>query len=187
MLVQLFKLVLILTVLLQSSSVLASNLDCSKHPIYCSIKTLQPVLDDKLAISLSNLLSRYSKRYGIDPYRAVAIAFQESGFAQVNRRQRVLTQIGTKWEVIEGFSDLSMYQIHIDTATAYQLDLDKLMNNLDYATMIFTRILRDKIELCSELEDEAYSCYHSTTERYRKEYIRLVDRHYQRIRQYADK
>lgn len=162
--------------------VLASNLDCNKHPIYCSIKTLQPAIDNKLAISLSNLLYRYSKQYNIDPYRAVAIAFQESGFAQVNRRQRVLTRIGDKWEIIEGFSDLSMFQIHIDTATTYQLDLEKLMNDINYSTKIFMQILHNKMVACSELENESWTCYHSTTPKYRIIYRDLVNKHYNRIK-----
>lgn len=153
-----------LIILLGFSFTSYAGVDCQKHRVYCAIKTLQPKLDTTFAMELSNYIFKYSLRHGTNPYRTVAIIAQESMFRNIN------TEI-----------DIGIYQININTATAYNIDIYRLQEDLAYATEQHILLLKRKKEYCSELAEEAWTCYHSKTHKHRTAYKIAVDRHYQKI------
>jgi hypothetical protein len=135
----------------------------SKDPIYSAILTINPKVDKELAMELSNYLSRYSKKYGTNPYRSVAIIAQESMFRNVS------TDI-----------DIGIFQFNLYTIKAYKIDKLRLEFDLEYATHEHIKLLAKKKEYCKDKTD-SWACYHSSIERHRQTYIGLVNRYYNRI------
>lgn len=167
----------------------ASNayaVDCSKHKIYCKIKSLRPNIDKEWAMKFSNIIYVKAKKYGQDPMRSIAIAMQESSLRQINRKQKIIVMkeickdgvCSHEYETVTGLTDLSIWQFHIDTAAAYDMDFGRLQEDLEYATDFHFRLMRDKVKRCDDLGDDAWTCYHSRTEELRTHYKKLVDRFY---------
>ena len=158
--------------------------DCSIHKVYCKIVSLRPDIDKKWAMKFSNIVSKKAKVYKLDPIRSIAIAMQESSIRVINRKQNVLVhneecddlgECSTTYEVVKGYSDLSVWMFHIDTLMAYEVDPIKVQNDLDYATDFHFRLLKAKMKRCKHLGDESWSCYHSITERHRQAYMKRVE------------
>lgn len=177
------KLLIVLVFLLGSTK--AFGVDCKVHKIYCKIVELQPNADKDWAMEFSNLIFKYSKQYKLDPIRSVAIAAQESSLREKNRKQSIIvvTEVcGVTGEctkiskVVNGYTDLSIWQFHIGTVHDYDMDPIRLMEDLEYATEFHFKLLKIKMALCKNLKEDAWTCYHSKTPRLRKQYKRLVDR-----------
>lgn len=156
-------------ILLLFMSLSAFALDCNIHKIYCKIVKLQPDVDRRYAKRLSDLLYRHSKT----PMISVAIAMQESGLSFRHRYGRIYYDN----RVAKGVTDFGTFQIHIDTAKRYGLDLQKLDTDLEYNVIWHSKILEDKIKACKKLGKKAFSCYHSFTKVYRENYYRQVMRY----------
>jgi hypothetical protein len=162
-------------------------IDCSKHPIYCRIKILNPSMDNATANQLGNLIYKYSKKYHQDPYRAVAIAMQESGLRNVNKSSNglILENICDSDGVCEQkykegtvYTDIGIFQFHIETIKNYNINVNLLINNMEYAVDQYFKLMTQKVKMCKNLGDDAWSCYHSNTEQYRQQYKDLVNRYY---------
>jgi hypothetical protein len=176
---RLFKLLIILNIAFVS--VTASAADCVKHPIYCKIKSLNPKLSHEFAMTLSNLIYKGAKGAGTDPMVSVAIAMQESSLMNRHRRSRVVSPSGT---VYDGFTDIGVFQIHVDTAIEMSLDIPKLINDIEYQVESHFKILKRKVKVCTKKREKLkvlygleWSCYHSYTESTREKYIKLVGRY----------
>ena len=66
----------------------AKDINCDKHPIYCKIQSLKPKMTKKKAMQLSNMMYKSAHKYGIkDVIISVAIAMQETGLRNINRKQ----------------------------------------------------------------------------------------------------
>lgn len=148
----------------------SSDTDCHKHPIQCAIMTLQPALPGGEAHLLSNYIHKYSLKYNVNPYRVVAIAMQESSL--INRHR-----VNKNNEI----TDVGIYQFHIGTIKAYNMDMEKLMTDLEYATDRMCWLLSQKKKYCEDLNDEAWTCYHSRTESLRRKYKKQVNNYYMAI------
>lgn len=148
----------------------------NKHPLFCEIKKLQPSIDDNFGMELSNLINKYAKIYGINPYISIAIIRQESGFIMPARTQDVLVKINDKYQMVKGVTDLSIFQFNIATIKNYNLDIERLQTDLEYATQQHFKLLKEKINTCSALGSEAWSCYHSMNTDRRLEYVKAVSR-----------
>jgi hypothetical protein len=179
---------LILGNLLISSNLLAC--DKPSEPIYCAIKTISPETDSAFALKLSNLIYKYSKKYGTNPYISVAIIAQESMFQNINRKQDILI-ISEECEeeacvesvkTVKGYTDIGIYQFHLGTIKAYGMDALRLKNDLEYATDRHMFLLKEKLRECADLGDAAYTCYHSRSPRQREAYLKLVTRYLERIK-----
>jgi hypothetical protein len=156
-----------------------AKINCQKNPIFCAMKELNPSINVKWGFQLSNYIHKYSKIYKIDPYISVAIAMQESGLRPINRYQSILIKDAEdKFVKIKGISDIGVWQLHVDTVDNYKLCAERLLTDLKYATKSHFLILSRKIKNCRHLKDEAWSCYHSITERHRAVYKDLVMRFY---------
>jgi hypothetical protein len=104
---------------------------------------------------------------------------QESGLQQVHRYTNVLIEDKAgKYVKIKGITDVGVWQFHIDTIKDFDIDINKLMTDLEYATHAHFRILKDKIRECSHLKTYAWTCYHSKTKRHREYYKKRVKRFY---------
>lgn len=166
--------------------------DCAKNPVYCAILKLRPDIDKTFGLELSNYIFKYSKKYGTDPYRSVAIAMQESTLRNIHRKQDVVlikehcdsdnvcveyTELGT------GYTDIGIWQFHARTIQAFSMDALRLRDDIEYSTERHTYLLRIKMQECgAALGEDAWSCYHSSTPQYREKYVQMVERYYEQIR-----
>ena len=159
--------------------------DCNKHKIYCKIVKLQPTIDKKFAMKLSNSIYTKAKKYGIDPMISLAILNQESSLRSVNtftitkKVEENCDNTSCGMKIIEEHEvlDLSIAQINFNTAKAYKFDIKRLFNtDVEYALDCHYALLKDKIKQCAPLGAEAWSCYHSKTPKHRKKYVKAVSR-----------
>jgi len=156
-----------------------AKVNCKKNPLYCTMKSLNPSLKPKWGFQLSNYIHKYSQIYKIDPYISIAIAMQESGIKDINRYESVLIKDDFgKYVKIKGITDIGVWQFHVNTIENFDIDLESVINDLDYATKQHFKLLSRKIKRCGHLGDEAWSCYHSATKEHREVYVRLVKRFY---------
>lgn len=162
---------------------------CRTHKVYCHILKLRPKIDKNWALQFSNLLYRYGKRYKMDPMRSLAIAMQETSLKNKNRAQKIIVfkkkckegKCENSFETVEGFSDLSIFQFHVETIKYFDIDPIKLTNSLEYAVDTHYKILKYKQNICADLQKNAWACYHSKTPKYQKKYIKMVNRWYPKI------
>lgn len=158
-------------------------IDCSRNPIYCHIVKLSPLIDRTKAMQLSNTIYKEAKTINLDPMISVAILMQESSFKHVNTYKK--TESTEEYcsdsyctkniTIIATVVDLGIAQINVRTAVDYKLDLNMLYNrNTEYALKAHFTILKDKVNQCKHLGEEAWSCYHSFTEEHRLRYLELV-------------
>ena len=161
-----------------SAAAAAAAPDCTQHPIYCKIVEINPSIDRGFAMELSNIIYRAAILYKIDPMISVAIAAQESGIRNTHR-----TGVGIPpWcmyaqndcGIVTSITDIGIFQIHVNTAKSYKLSMFRLFNDIEYQVHSHMKILKQKLKLCAHLGDEAYSCYHSKTPKYRKAYVKLI-------------
>lgn len=157
--------------------------NCTTNPVYCDILKLKPSVNKSFARLLSRSITRYSKKFGLDPKPSVAIAMQESTFKNINRLGTVLTK---RNNVVNGVTDIGVFQIHIETIahmieSGYKIDVEKLKNDVDYQAFWHAKILKKKINICKAQrekldveEGEEWSCYHSFTKKERLIYVGYV-------------
>ena len=168
----------IIILFLFSLSVFA--VDCGRNPIYCQILKNKPSIDKSYGMYLSNLIYKYSRQYKIDPAISVCIAYQENKFRNKDRTQAIaIPSVGCAnnncgLTTIKGISDFGVFQIHIGTANNYKLDINRLSNDLDYAVESHMKILKSKMKLCDYLQEDSWTCYHSTTKYLRLYYKKLI-------------
>ncbi len=166
------------------------DIDCNNHKLYCAIIKLRPDMRKDWAMELSNAVYANSKKYGLDPYRSLAIGMQESSLKRINRKQEMVVLkencdenevCEASYEIVEGYTDISLWQFHVKTIKAHNMDLVRLATDINYSTELHFRLLKQKIKDCAYLSDEAWTCYHSATEKHRKLYKSLVDVYYKEI------
>lgn len=163
----------------------SAYVNCNKHPIYCKIKTLRPTMNPKEAMDLSNIISTQARKYNGNPLLAVAIGMQETGLIKRHRTQKIIqfyqecdesnNECIEAWRVIKGVTDVCMFQFHVDTILSHNINPIKLKNDINYCISWHFRLMNEKKRLCKHL-DQPWSCYHSNTEKYRKQYIKDVGR-----------
>lgn len=163
-----------------------SKVDCDKNPLYCRITSLHPNISKKFAMKVSNIIDKKSKKYKIDPYISIAIFSQESLFKNIHRYAEVILEkeicdeeqkCVLDYEIKRVIADVGIAQINPATIRQYKFNIKKLLDfDMDYTIDCHMKILKDKISMCKQLGNDAWSCYHSTSPRLRKEYKRLVER-----------
>lgn len=160
-----------------------AEVDCSKHKIYCKIKSLKPTINNQKAMRLSNIMHKKARKYKGDANLAVAIGMQENSLRQRNRQQNVIQFYDVcdaegvcreNWRVVRGASDICMFQFHVNTITAYDIDPVKLKNDLDYCVDWHFKLMAIKRKMCRKLE-KPWACYHSKTPKLREIYIKFVE------------
>lgn len=125
-----------------------------------------PKVDKKLASKLSAFIHKYALVYKADPFRAVAVAMQESGYKNAVNKNTNKTR------------DLGVFQINTKTAKDYKFDTYRLVSDPEYAVKAYFTVMSDKTRMCSKLKKDAWTCYHSKNPVFRKQYKKLVNRYY---------
>ncbi len=175
---------LLFITLLFSTSIFA-KIDCQKHKVYCKIKELRPNMSFKKAMKLSNIIYNKSKKYKGDANLAVAIGMQETSLKERHRQQNIIQfqkeceeeSCKESWHVLRGYSDICMFQFHVNTIVANKIDPVKLKNDLEYCVDWHFRLMNQKKRICKELADDAWTCYHSKSKVLRLHYKKLVERY----------
>jgi hypothetical protein len=143
-------------------------------------------MDNTTANQFSNLIAKYSRKYRQDPYRAIAIAMQESGLRNVNKASNglILENICDSDGVCEEkfresiiYTDIGIFQFHVDTIRNYNIDVNLLISNMEYAVEQYFKLMTKKVKMCKDLGEDAYLCYHSKTKEERDKYKVLVERY----------
>jgi hypothetical protein len=156
---------------------LSDAADCTVRPVYSHIVKLKPNIDREFADKLAVLIRKYSAEYELNPHISVAIAMQETGLENKHRKQKVYVLENGYYKIVEGVTDVSLFQFHINTIQHYNLDPHKLSENLEYAVKNHFKIMADKVKMCSDLGKDAWVCYHSKTKVNREHYKKLVSRY----------
>lgn len=144
-----------------------SSTNCEQNPIQCALLTLQPALGSEGSYLLSNLIHKYANFHNVDPYRLVAIAMQESSLRNINRT--------TKTGII---TDVGLFQFNINTIDIYNMDVRRLQEDIAYAVERASWLLAKKLIECNNLGQEAWTCYHSRTDKHRLKYLNQVNKYY---------
>lgn len=164
----------------------AETLDCKTHKLYCKIVEFNPRIDRAFAMEISNKLYAKAKLNRVNPELALAILMHETGLRNLNTYKTTTkvtescsaTDCTRVTTTVDKVFDMSIAQININTAVHYGFDIQRLYKlDMDYALDCFFVVLKDKMKMCSYLGNQAWSCYHSTTESYRNIYVDLVSRH----------
>jgi hypothetical protein len=134
-------------------------------------------MNPNYALKLSNIIHKYAKKYNQDPHISVAIAMQETSLVNKHRMETVVIFKDQGYEIIKGYTDLCIFQIHINTAYNKGLNILKLNNDLEYCVEQHFKIMKKKRKVCKKLEPYAWTCYHSYTESHRLKYKKLVERY----------
>jgi hypothetical protein len=165
------KLILIILLLTPLSGHLEEHVNSIKRlstvdKVFYQITTNKPDIDKVFAFRLAGLLVKYAKEHGMDPFRAAAIAMQESTYRKnaINKNRRS--------------ADYGMFQINSQTVREYSLDKKKLIENIEYSVNAYFQVMKDKKKLCEKLKNDAWSCYHSKTPSLRLKYKKLVNKYY---------
>ena len=157
-----------------------------RNPIYAHLKVLRPSMPHKYALRMSNLLYKYSRRYGTDPHLSVALGMTETSLRQINRKETVAVKNEAGYTVYKkAVTDIGVWQLHVRTIALQGLDPELLQHDLEYQVKEHIKLLAKKIKLCSKKRiakrwniprHEAYSCYHSVTPKFRKLYVNKTEK-----------
>ena len=171
---------LVLVVVMYSCPIHGAEIDCDKNPIYCNILDKKPDMVPSKAMELSNTIYKYSKKYKQNPHISVAIGMQETGLKQANREQNIIVfdDSDKGWSVVKGYSDVCMFQFHVNTIVAHNLNPIKLKNDLDYCVEQHFKLMQQKRKICSHLGKDSWTCYHSVNKIPREFYKKLVERYF---------
>lgn len=179
--IEIVMFLLIVWLFLPATQVNASEIDCEKHAIYCDIVDKNPRIDKTYAMKLSNLMYKYSQKYDQNPHISVAVGMQETGLRNISRKQNIIIydDIYPKgWKVVRGYTDVCMFQFHVNTITSHKLDPLKLKNDLNYCVEQHFKLMRQKRKICSHLGKDSWTCYHSVNDIPREHYQKLVERYF---------
>ena len=80
----LIRILCLVMILVSTAAYAKTEKQCVTNPLYCKIIKLNPKLDYKTALELSDKIYRKSKANGIDPNVSLAILMQESGLINQN-------------------------------------------------------------------------------------------------------
>ena len=197
----LLKTTRLIAVILLSCSISGLHANNKSSPdtqtqLYEAMFALQPNIEDHFAKKLARSMTKYSERYQMDPWLSLAIAMKESSLKNKHRKNKTIVIKKTcrqkssandkpgkqvcreRAEVVRGYSDLSLFQFHVNTLLAMGLDPLRIHQDLDYTVDAHFKILKRKMQQCKSLRKESWSCYHSRTKILREAYVKKVKTHY---------
>jgi len=166
-----------------------SKTNCNIHKLYCAIVKLRPKINKTFAMKLSNAVYKAAKKHKVDPYRAIAIMRQESS---INMNAR---NVGSKakshkecdeWErcviiktITTETTDFGLFQFHIRTMQRHNLDIKRVMTDMNFTVNFAIKMIARKIRNCSKLWPEtSWACYNSATNIKHQAYVKLVNKYY---------
>lgn len=121
----------------------STNLDCSKHVIYCQIKANSPNIDSKYAMTLSNMIYKAAKKHKIPTKVYTAILMQESSY----KLGAVGSSCGFRTPASDYdeqcvYADFGIAQINYKTIKHYEMDKEKLLKDLEYSVNAGAKVLQ---------------------------------------------
>ena len=156
----------------------ATQVDCVEHALFCQIKRNNPKIKNHHAMYLSNVIYKVTKKYKLNPQIFTAILAQESRYKLEARNCTSgydKSLLPDKVE-IKVCSDYGIGQIYYKTAEAYNLDINRLLYDLEYSVEAGAIVLSDFKKRYGHKEDDYWSRYNSSTKTKRNIYKQLVAR-----------
>jgi len=185
-----------------------STLSEEKHPVYHRLILLQPKLDKKLALSISDEIYKCHKRIGLDKYLITAIYNQESsmnykaknclkGILEKGAMDEIISIIKTNSGILvdemklrsdlsniplKVCFDLGIGQINVNTALRYPqcADLKRLSTDYKYNIACSCKILEGFKSSLAHKDDLWWTKYNANNPIKREIYRQLVMRYYPR-------
>lgn len=149
---------------------------CDQNPIFCHILDISPGINKQLAFQISNKISKYSRKYGLDAKLFVAIIRQESNFKL--DAKGCVEGLNVDFEEIRVCNDFGMIQLNYRTAKLYGFDIQRTMIDLDYSIFVGMKILYDFKVRYAKKEEFWWTRYNAKDEIKRELYRKLVMRYY---------
>lgn len=153
--------------------------NCETNPIYCSLVKNRPDMDHLTLRRIANLFGKYAQKYNQDPITSVAIGMQETGLRQRDRHKNIIVfnPDGITWRVERGVTDVCMFQFHVDTIVDMGINPIRLKDDVEYCIDQHFKLMKTKRDLCSDLGEDSWTCYHSRTPHLRNIYKKMVARY----------
>ncbi len=122
----------------------------------------QPTIDSNYAVRLSNAILDASNRHGVNPHKIAAILAQECRY-----RLHCINKVS---------KDYGIGQINHKTIKAFNMDKERLLNDLDYSVEMAVVVLADFKRMYGKREKNWFTRYNSSNPDKRKVYETLVAR-----------
>lgn len=161
---------------------------CDQHPIYCQIKSNKPSIDEEYAYRLSNIIYKVCEKYHIPPRIYTAILMQESGYTLTAKSkhhgmlEEPLNLSNTcslrSYKYVTVYSDLGIAQIYVKTAQAFNMDFNRLLNDLEYSVECGAIILNNFRKRYERKEIDWWTRYNASSPRKRLMYKHFVEKYY---------
>ena len=167
---------LILVTFFILAAMLSAKAECD---VYCKLSQLRPDMDRLTVSRIAKVFTQYAKKHGQNPVLSVAIGMQETGLRQVNRPKNIIVfnPDGITWRIERGVTDVCMFQFHVDTIVDMGIDPIKLKDNVEYCVEQHFKLMKIKRNLCSDLGEDSWTCYHSKNPKLRQNYKKMVARY----------
>lgn len=153
-----------------------SNKICIDHKIYCQIIKNSPSIDRNYAMTMSNYIYKFSKKYGISSRVYTAILAQESMY-KLNAKNCTKGLHKDYMIPVEACSDFGISQIHYNNIPRFKFNVGKLLNNLEYSIEAGFKVLHDikkRVDISDKDWYTRYNCglkgttKRETCQRYKK-------------------
>ena len=177
-------LILIITSFPVFSSVKKSQCLSKYNTICHKIIKLNPKMDHKKALKLSNVFYKASKKFRISPTLLVSIAYQESRFRVSTIRKvkgLVFDENTNNFKEIRIGADFCMMQIHFSNIKKMKLDTQRLLNEAKYCVETGAKILKIYKKRYAKTDKKWWTYYNAITKSKREIYFKHVTRHLSKI------
>jgi hypothetical protein len=167
-----------------STSVMAKH-SLKRNPIYHAITVLNKKINKEKAFKYSNIISKLSRKYKLDPFLVVSIARQESRINLATVRTMANDEIietDKGYIKIVHITDFCMMQIHKSNVKNLKLSPNRLLEDPQYCIETGVDILRGFKYLAKE--DEFWWTRYNASDRKpekREEYKNHVLAHYKKL------
>ncbi len=155
-----------------------------RNKICHSIIKLNDRIDHKEAYKLSNVFSKVSKIYKLDPKLLVSIAFQESSFNGSAVRKvsgLVFDEEKGEYKKLSVGADFCMMQIHMSNIKKMKLDVNRLLTDKAYCIEAGAKILSRYKKQHSKTDKSWWTYYNAKTKAKRDIYFNKVVKHLDNI------
>lgn len=182
----LMKVAILTTILFLITSTSQAK-DCSKHPIYCQIKEnlskarnkdgtfrkIKPWMTEKQMMELSNIIYKASRKYKVPANIYTAILRQESTYRIGARGCH--TGLDENYEKTRVCADFGMSMVNHTTAKAFNIDIKRLTEDVEYSVNMGAMILADFKKRYFHKEEFWWTRYNASTPYKRRFYQGLVE------------
>lgn len=150
----------ILIAIALTAAIVATASD-NNSSVYRQIIKNNPTINKTYAKKLSNLIKIKSEKYGIPAKLYTAILMQESSYrlSAVNKKCAANVRIPLKACKIQ---DLGISQINVRTIASYDLDSNKLREDLKYSVEAGAKVLAWFHKTYSKREPKTWFCRYNT-------------------------